>query len=98
MDEMLNADGLLQRLWTKAVGTDHYCKDEWKAMQRLIYALDEREKILATLEYLLSSSADLHQAIPHELLGQILRRRTIDPNADGRLPDHAKSYGVEQHG
>ena len=31
------ADGLLHRLWTKAVGTEGYDKEEWKALEREIW-------------------------------------------------------------
>ena len=36
---------LLHGLWTKAVGTENYVKDEWRAMDILLWRLiKEREK------------------------------------------------------
>ncbi len=37
------ADAMLHVLWTKAVGTDDYVKDEWKELERLIHALNVSE-------------------------------------------------------
>jgi len=31
-------DAILHRLWTKAVGTADYCKEEWKALEKLVHA------------------------------------------------------------
>jgi len=41
---------LFHRLWTKAVGSPDYCKPEWKALEKMILALEEREKIIELLE------------------------------------------------
>ena len=34
-----DADALLHRLWTKAVGTDGYVKDDWKELERRLREL-----------------------------------------------------------
>lgn len=38
-DQVREADRLLHVLWTKAVGTEGYVKDEWKALEAAIWAM-----------------------------------------------------------
>lgn len=43
---------LVHRLWTKAVGTKGYRKAEWMALERVILAFAEREKLVTEMEFL----------------------------------------------
>jgi hypothetical protein len=43
-DEIMKLDQLLQKLWTKAVGTPNYVKSEWIEVQRKIWQLSEGKK------------------------------------------------------
>jgi len=82
---------LVHRLWTKAVGTPGYIKAEWMAMERMILALEEREKIVADVYKAWEDGAtDLSGA--YDLIKRIRNRQPMDPNADGSLPDHADSF------
>lgn len=39
-----NAHALLHRLWTKAVGTDGYIKQEWKDLEAFIAQFNRRRR------------------------------------------------------
>lgn len=92
MAETLTAFNLVHRLWTKAVGTPAYKKAEWRAMERMILALEEREKLLADIEARLTNPPGRQNALSDEIIERIENRRSIDPNVDGDLPDHAASF------
>ena len=44
-EEYRNAHNALQRLWTKAVGTADYDKEEWKHLEATIEILVKRSSI-----------------------------------------------------
>jgi len=77
--EPLSPHDLLHRLWTKAVGTPEYIKAEWRAMERLIRSLDERDALL--MEVLRTRSS-----LPVEIIDKIKNRSSLDPRAFEELP------------
>ena len=89
--ENLTAFNLFHRLWTKAVGTPNYLKIEWKAMERMVLALEERERILQTIEVMWKTNPRLR----NEMLGfvaEIEKRMSVNPREHYDLPEHSESY------
>ena len=95
MAEKLTAYFLMHRLWTKAVGTSEYIKAEWRVMERMIYALEEREKLLADVEQLMINNPGFGlQMIEADegIVYRIKNRKSMNPRDYEDLPSHVVSH------
>ena len=73
-------DATLHRLWTRAVGTPEYDKEEWKSLERGIYALGrtaERDEVLSLLRECADACDELRNTLSHSLPACVTRARAL---------------------